>query len=233
MAYLDVFFFQLYPYIAGTVFLVGSWLRFERGQYTWSSDSSELLARGSLRWGSNLFHIGVLSLFMGHLALLIPANWLTAIGLIPHRHQILAIVTGLLFAVACLVGLVLLMHRRATQPRVRATTRPMDVVVLVWILLVLGFGMSTIYFSSQELSGTRLVALSDWTQRIITFRGGAAELVAEAHWVYKVHIVLGMTLFALVPFSRLVHIWSGFATVVYLFRPHLVVRPAWRNRNIR
>lgn len=172
-------------------------------------------------------------LFAGHLALLIPTDWLAAIGLVPHRHQILAIATGLLFAVACLVGLVLLMYRRATQPRIRATTRTMDVVVLVWILLTLGFGISTLYFSAQELSGTRLVSLAEWAQHIVTFRGGAAGLVADVPWAYKVHLVLGMTLFALIPFSRLIHIWSGFAAVAYLFRPYLVVRPAGPNRNSR
>jgi nitrate reductase gamma subunit len=233
MAYLDEFFLQLYPYLAGTVFLVGSWLRFERGQYTWSSDSSQLLRRGTLQWGSNLFHIGVLLLFVGHLALLIPKDWLAAIGLNPHRHQILAIAAGLLFAVPSLAGLVLLMHRRATEPRIRATTRTMDVVVLVWILLILCFGVSTLYFSVQELSGTRLVNLCDWAQHIVTFRGGAAGLIADVPWAYKIHMVLGMTLFALIPFSRLVHIWSGFATVAYLFRPYLVVRPARLARKFR
>lgn len=225
MNYADRFFFDLYPYIAGTIFLLGSLLRFERGQYTWSSDSSELLRRGTLRWGSNLFHVGVLFLFSGHLVLLVPLSWLDAMALSPPRHQILAIVSGLAFALICLIGLLLLLHRRLSEPRIWATTRPMDIVVLLWILLTLCFGAATTYYSAHELSGSTLVALMAWAQHIAMFRGDAGEYVASVPWVYKIHMILGMTLFVLIPFSRLVHIWSGFALLSYLFRPYQIMRP--------
>lgn len=225
MSYLDEFFFLLYPYVAGTVFLLGSLLRYERGQYTWSSDSSQLLCHRYLRWGSNLFHVGVLLLFLGHLVLLIPQSWLSALQLTPPRHQILSMVCGLLFAAACLTGLLLLLYRRLTDPRIWATTRTMDVVVLVWIGLALSLGIWTTYYSSQELSGSRLETLMHWAQHIATFRGDAAQFLTDVPWVYKVHMVVGMTLFALIPFSRLVHIWSGFASIAYLIRPYQIMRP--------
>ena len=106
----------------------------------------------------------------------------------------------------------------------------MDLVVLIWILITLSFGLCTLYFSAQELSGGNLIPLSRWARHIITFHGGAASFVVELPLVYQIHMVLGMTLFALIPFSRLVHIWSGFALVVYLLRPYQVMRPGLRQR---
>lgn len=230
MSNLHEFFFQIYPYIAGSVFLLGSLLRFERGQYTWTSDSSELLRRGTLRFGSNLFHVGVLFLFMGHFIGILMPEVFGIIGIGLQGHQLVAMISGGFFGFACLVGLVMLLHRRMTEPRIRATTRVMDMVVLVWILITLSFGLCTLYFSAQELSGGNLIPLSQWARHIITFHGGAASFVVELPLVYQVHMVLGMTLFALIPFSRLVHIWSGFALVVYLLRPYQVVRPGLRQR---
>lgn len=230
MAEVHEFFFQIYPYIAGSVFLLGSLLRFERGQYTWTSDSSELLRRGTLRFGSNLFHVGVLFLFLGHFIGLLMPEVFGILGIGLRGHQLVAMISGGLFGFACLIGLVLLIHRRVTEPRIRATTHTMDMIVLVWILLTLSIGLSTLYFSAHELSGGYLIPLSQWARHIITFRGGAASWVAEVPLVYQVHVVVGMTLFALIPFSRLVHIWSGFALVVYLLRPYQVVRPGLRQR---
>ncbi|MDF0675193.1 MAG: respiratory nitrate reductase subunit gamma [Nitrospira sp.] len=230
MSNLHEFFFQIYPYIVGSLFLLGSLLRFERGQYTWTSDSSELLRRGTLRFGSNLFHVGVLFLFLGHfIGILMPEVFgMMGIGL--PGHQLVAMISGGLFGSACLVGLLMLIHRRVTEPRIRATTRVMDMVVLLWILMTLSFGLVTLYFSAQELSGGNLIPLSQWARHIITFHGDAASFVVELSLVYQVHMVLGMTLFALIPFSRLVHIWSGFALVAYLLRPYQVVRPGLRQR---
>ncbi len=230
MADVHEFFFQIYPYIAGSVFLLGSLLRFERGQYTWTSDSSELLRRGTLQLGSNLFHVGVLFLFLGHFVGLLLPEVFGILGIGLRGHQLVAMISGGLFGFTCLAGLVLLIHRRVRDPRIRATTHVMDMVVLVWILLTLSFGLSTLYFSARELSGGYLVPLSQWARHIVTFRSGAATLAAEVPLAYQVHLVLGMTLFALIPFSRLVHIWSGFALPVYLLRPYQVVRPGVRHR---
>lgn len=230
MSDLHEFFFQIYPYIAGSVFLLGSLLRFERGQYTWTSDSSELLRRGTLRFGSNLFHIGVLFLFVGHFIGLLMPEVFGIMGIDLRGHQLVAMISGGLFGSACWVGLLLLIHRRVTDPRIRATTRVMDMVVLVWILITLSFGLGTLYFSAQELSGSNLIPLAQWARHIVTFHGGAASFVVDLPLVYQVHMVSGMTLFALIPFSRLVHIWSGFALVGYLLRPYQVVRPGLRRR---
>jgi nitrate reductase gamma subunit len=224
--YLHQFLFGIYPYLAGAVFLAGSLIRFDREQYTWKSDSSEMLRRGQLRLGSNLFHIGILGIFFGHLVGLLTPNvvW-HAIGVSPPLKQLAAILAGGLFGLMCLVGLLLLLHRRLSEPRVRATTRVMDIVVLVWILATLSLGLISIFFSLGHRDGGTMLVLMTWAQHIVTFQGGAADLIRNVDWIFKVHLFFGMTLFLLFPFSRLVHIWSGFGAIGYAFRPYQVVRP--------
>jgi nitrate reductase gamma subunit len=225
MSYIDTLLFGIYPYLAGAVFLIGSLIRFDREQYTWKSDSSQLLRRGQLRLGSNLFHIGILGIFFGHLVgLLTPLDIWHAIGVSAPAKQLLAIVAGGVFGVAMLVGLLVLMHRRFSEPRIRITTLPMDWIVL-WLLLVqLGLGLYSISVSAQHLDGGEMVRLMTWAQHVVTFRGDAAALVAGAPLVFKLHLVLGMTIFLVFPFSRLVHVWSGFAALGYLTRAYQVVR---------
>jgi len=225
MSTLNQFLFGIYPYLALAVFFVGSLVRFDRDQYTWKSDSSQLLRAGQLRWGSNLFHIGILGIFFGHLVgLLTPLAIWHALGVTPGAKQLLAVVAGGAAGALCLVGLILLIHRRLTEPRVRITGRPMDMAVLLLLLAQLLLGLFSIAVSVQHLDGEEMIKLMTWAQHIVTFRGDAAGYVAEVALVFKLHLVLGMTIFLVFPFSRLVHVWSGFATVGYLVRAYQVVR---------
>jgi nitrate reductase gamma subunit len=225
MNFMNEFLFGIYPYIALAVFLLGSLIRFDREQYTWKSDSSQLLKRGQLRWGSNLFHIGILALFLGHLVgLLTPKDLYHALGLSTEAKQMLAIAAGGVFGTMCFAGLILLVYRRLAEPRIRATSTAMDIVVLLWILVTLLLGLASIFVSLGHRDGSVMVVLGAWAQHIVTFRGGAAAFVAGVHWIYKVHLFFGMTLFVLFPFSRLVHVWSGFAVLGYLTRAYQIVR---------
>ena len=225
MSYVNQFLFGIYPYIALAVFFAGSLVRFDRDQYTWKSDSSQLLRAGQLRWGSNLFHIGILGIFFGHLVgLLTPITVWHAIGVSAPAKQMLAIVAGGGAGALCLVGLILLIQRRLTEPRIRATSRPMDIAILFLLLAQLLLGLISIFVSLQHLDGGEMVKLMTWIQHIVTFRGGAADFVTDAPVVFKLHLVLGMTIFLIFPFSRLVHIWSGFAALGYVVRAYQVVR---------
>ena len=225
MDYLHQFLFGIYPYLCLVVFLLGSLIRFDRDQYTWKSDSSQMLRTGQLRWGSNLFHIGILALFFGHLVgLLMPKELYLAAGLSTASKQMLAIVAGAVFGVMCLVGLLLLVHRRLAEPRIRATSTRMDIFILLWILVTLLLGLASIFWSLGHRDGGVMVLLGQWAQHIVTFRGGAADFIREVEWIYKLHLVFGMTMFLLFPFSRLVHVWSGFAAVGYLTRAYQIVR---------
>jgi nitrate reductase gamma subunit len=222
---LHQFLFGIYPYICVAVFLLGSLVRFDRDQYTWKSDSSQLLRRGQLRWGSNLFHLGILGIFFGHLfGLLTPLSVWHALGVSAPAKQMLAIVAGGLAGVACLVGLVLLIHRRLVEARIRATTRTMDLAVLYLLLAQLLLGLISIFISARHLDGGEMIKLMMWAQHIVTLRGDAAAFVTDVALIFKLHLVLGMTIFLVFPFSRLVHVWSGFATLSYVTRAYQLVR---------
>ena len=223
--YLNEFLFGLYPYICLAIFLLGSLIRFDREQYTWKSDSSQLLRHGQLRLGSNLFHVGILIIFFGHLVgLLTPMAVWHALGVTASAKQLLAIIAGGIAGIACLVGLLLLIHRRLAEPRILANTRVMDLVVLFLLLAQLLLGLASITISFQHLDGGEMTKFMMWAQHIVTFRGGAADFVADVSIIFKLHLVLGMTIFLVFPFTRLVHVWSGFAAVTYLFRPYQIVR---------
>jgi nitrate reductase gamma subunit len=225
MSYSQTFLFGIYPYIALTIFLLGSLIRFDREQYTWKSDSSQLLKRGQLRLGSNLFHVGVLFLFFGHFVGMLTPHFVYEPFMSSGAKQILAMVSGGTAGVLAFIGLSLLLHRRLTEPRIRATTKPSDLLILLLLWLQLLLGLATIPLSAQHLDGSMMIRLAEWAQRIVTFRGGAVDLLAGAGWVFKTHLFLGMTIFLVFPFTRLVHVWSGFAATTYAVRAWQLVRP--------
>ena len=213
----DTVVFGIYPYIALTVFLVGSLVRFDREPYTWRSGSSQLLRRKQLMWGSNLFHIGVLVIFLGHFFGLLTPIWIfDALGIAHGAKQLLAIVAGGVAGLMCLAGLALLLHRRLTDSRIRKTSSWSDLLVLWLLLAQLVLGLLTITVSMQHLDGEEMVRLMSWAQGIVTFQSDAAGYVAGVHPLFKAHLGLGMTIFLVFPFTRLVHIWS--APIWYLGR---------------
>ncbi|MDQ1259309.1 MAG: respiratory nitrate reductase subunit gamma [Giesbergeria sp.] len=223
-AWLDTLLFGIYPYICLAVFFIGSLVRFDRDQYTWKSDSSQLLRTGSLRWGSNLFHTGVLVLFFGHFVGMLTPHALYEHFMSAGAKQIMAMVVGGVAGVMGIIGLSLLLHRRLTDPRIRVTSKTSD-IVLLWLLWIqLALGLATIPLSAQHLDGSMMMKLAEWGQRIVTFRSGAVELLAEAGWIFKMHMFLGMSVFLIFPFTRLVHVWSGFGTLAYVLRPYQLVR---------
>ena len=217
--YLHQFFFGYYPYICLTVFLLGSALRYDRDQYTWKADSSQLLRKKGMRIGNNFFHVGIILLFLGHLVGLLTPHELYHHFITPGQKVLMAMIAGGIFGTICFVGMTMLLYRRLFDPRIRATSKPSDIMILLILYIQLILGLISIYYSSHHLDGSSMVALAEWSQRIVTFRGGAAELVVGEAWVFKWHLALGMTIFLLFPFTRMVHVFSGFAAPVkYLWR---------------
>lgn len=217
------FLFQIFPYIAIAVFLLGSILRFDRDPYSWRSKSSQLLRRKQLIIGSVLFHLGILTILGGHaVGLLTPIAIWDALG-VPHgAKQILAMAAGGIAGVFCLIGLLLLLHRRLFDPRIRATSSFSDVSVLVLLLMQLCLGLYTITVSMHHLDGHEMVKFMEWAQHIATFRGGAHEYLVDVALVFKLHITLGLFILFVWPFTRLVHVFS--APFGFIFRPYQVVR---------
>lgn len=222
--FISHFIFGIYPYIALAIFLLGSLVRFDRDQYTWKTDSSQLLRAGQLRWGSNLFHVGVLFLFFGHTVGMLTPHFVYEPFISAGHKQLMAMISGGIAGVLGFIGVSLLLHRRLTDPRIRKTSRTTDILLLVLLWLQLALGLATIPLSAQHLDGSMMIKLAEWAQRIVTFRGGAVELLADASWVFRLHMFLGMSLFVVFPFTRLVHVWSGFGTLAYVVRPYQVVR---------
>ncbi|HLL10853.1 MAG TPA: respiratory nitrate reductase subunit gamma [Rubrivivax sp.] len=224
MSPLHAFLFQVYPYVCFTVFLLGSLIRFDQNQYSWKSDSSQMLRSGLLRWGSNLFHIGVLFLFFGHLVGLFTPHALYGIFMTAATKQMLAVTAGGIAGAICFVGLSMLIYRRLLDPRIRHTSRASDIAVLVVLWVQLSVGLLTLPQSWAHSDGSAMLILADWAQRIVTLRPVDATALATLHWTFLFHIVFGMTIFLLFPFTRLVHVWSGFGAIGFLFRSHQVVR---------
>jgi nitrate reductase gamma subunit len=214
---LNQFLFGWYPYLCIAVFLIGSLMRFDREQYTWRSGSSQLLRRKQLAWGSNLFHVGILIIFFGHfVGLLTPIAIFDALGISHGFKQMMAIVIGGVAGIACFIGLTLLVHRRLFDARIRRNSSFGDIAVLLLLYIQLTLGLATIPISLQHLDGGEMLKFMNWAQGIVTLQPGVAALVADANPIFKLHLFLGMTIFLIFPFTRLVHIWS--APVWYLGR---------------
>jgi len=214
--YINQFFFGIYPYIAITVFFLGSLLRYDRDQYTWKASSSQLLSKKDMRLGSNLFHIGIIALFFGHLMGLLTPHWAYHFMMSAGTKQILAMTAGGIFGLICLVGMILLIRRRMLDARIKATSQPTDLPILLILFVQLVLGLLTIPFSAQHLDGSSMLALASWAQHLVTFQGDAASFVMGEAFIFKIHLVLGLTIFLVFPFTRLVHVWS--VPIQYLTR---------------
>ncbi|GAA5523672.1 respiratory nitrate reductase 2 gamma chain [Microbulbifer aestuariivivens] len=210
--------FGWYPYVVLTVLILGSIIRFDKGQYSWRSQSSQFLRRKQMMIGSNLFHLGVLILFVGHfVGLLTPIGVFDFFGISHSFKQLMALVVGGIAGVLAFIGCSILLHRRLYYPRIRHSSSIGDILVLALLWLQILIGLATTVWTVDHLDGEAMVLFMGWAQGVLTFNPEAADLIIDTQLVYKVHIVLGLTLFLITPFTRLVHIWS--APFAYLLRP--------------
>jgi len=208
--------FLWYPYVCLTVFLLGSLIRFERDPYTWRASSSQMLRKRQLTWGSNLFHVGILFLLFGHAVGLLTPTWLYTMVVTVQQKQMLAVVSGGIAGVLCFIGLTLLLHRRLFDVRIRRTSSVMDIAILLLLWLQLVLGLATLPLSLQHTDGSVMLILSHWAQGIVFLHPVDVATLEAVPWPFLTHLVLGLTVFLVFPFSRLVHIWS--APVWYLGR---------------
>lgn len=215
--------FGVYPYIAIIVCVVASWIRFDREQYTWKADSSQMLNGKGFRIASNLFHVGVIFILMGHFVGLLTPESIYHHFISSADKQLLAMVSGGFFGVLCLIGLIMLLKRRLTDDRVKASSKTSDIVVLFMLLIQLVLGLMTIFVSMDHMDGSVMIQLGNWAQSIVTFQGmQAAASIENVHIIYKLHIFVGLSMVLMFPFTRLVHIIS--VPVWYLGRRYQIVR---------
>ena len=212
------FIFGIFPYIALTILVVGSIARYETDPFSWKSSSSQLLRRKQLVWGSVLFHVGVLIVFFGHLVGLLTPIWIfDAIGISHGAKQLMAISVGGIAGLLALIGGGMLFHRRVSDPRIRRNSSFADIAILAILLLQLLLGMGPIIVSLGHLDGGEMVRFMAWAQGIFTFEANAAGYISGAALIFKLHLFLGLVIFVLFPFTRLVHMLS--VPLRYLVRP--------------
>jgi len=223
-SYVNTLLFGVYPYICLVVLLIGSLIRFDREPYTWKSDSSQILRKRELRIGSNFFHYGVLTVILGHFVGFLAPHWMVDWALTPTMHQLLAMVVGGIAGFIAIIGLSILIHRRLADPRIRLNSRKWDISITLMLWLQLALGLLTVPLSAFHMDGALFEVLTSYVKGIVTLDGGAAALMVEVPLVYKLHILLGFTLFLVSPFTRMIHIWSGAGALSYLFRPYQIVR---------
>jgi nitrate reductase gamma subunit len=222
--YVNAFLFGIYPYLCLAVLLIGSLIRFDREPYTWKSDSSQMLRKGQLRLGSNLFHYGVIVVILGHFAGFLAPHWVVDWALDPVGHQLLAMVVGGIAGLVAIIGLTILLHRRLSDPRIRLNSRKWDIAVAIMLWLQLALGLLTVPLSARHMDGAMFETLTSYVKGIVTLDGSAASLMLGVPLIYRLHILLGFTIFLISPFTRMIHIWSGAGALAYLVRPYQIVR---------
>lgn len=232
MTTLSIVLWVVLPYLAFTIFIVGLVLRYRYDQFGWTSRSSQVYESRLLRWGSPMFHIGVLMVIAGHIVgLLIPREWLYAIGISEHIYHIGATWLGTFAALLTLAGMAILVYRRVRVDAVRIATSAMDVVMYIVLAATLLFGtiatvMYQVFGPAYEYRGS----ISPWLRSLLGFQP-QPELMAQTPVMFQIHILCALMLFAIWPFTRLVHVFS--APIGYFFRPYLVYRSRDQHRGSR
>lgn len=215
--------FGLYPYIAIVVCVIASLIRFDREQYTWKAGSSQLLRKKGMVVASNLFHIGIIFVLCGHIVGLLTPEPIYHYVISTPNKQLLAMVSGGLFGAICFIGLSMLIYRRLTDERIKASTSFSDIAILILLYIQLILGLSTIFVSAQHMDGSVMLLLGEWAQSIVTLQPNvASSAIASVHIIYKLHVFFGISIVLVFPYTRLVHIIS--APVWYLGRSYQIVR---------
>ena len=221
--WIQIFLFGVYPYIALAIAIVGTWVRFDLSQYSWKSSSSQMLRKKNMRLASNLFHVGIIVVLLGHLFGLLTPHVLYDRFISAGHKQIAAVVVGGIAGVFCWIGLVMLMWRRFTDDRISNTSKFSDKMILVILFVQLTLGLGSIFTSAQHLDGLTMLNYAGWAQDITLLRPiQAAARIEQADLIYQLHMALGITLIMIFPFTRLIHIIS--APVWYFGRRYQIVR---------
>ena len=212
------------PYVTIAVLVVGSIWRYRYDKFGWTTRSSQLYESRLLRLASPLFHFGILVVIIGHLiGLVIPESWTSALGLTETGYHIQAVTLGGIAGICTLVGVSLLIYRRRTTGPVFMATTKNDKTMYVVLVAAIVAGLSTTLLGSGVVgtSHNYRETVSPWFRSIFVLQPDE-DSMSEAPFAFQLHTVIGMVLFALWPFTRLVHAFS--APVAYLFRPYIVYR---------
>ena len=220
---MSTFLWVVLPYLCLATFVVGHFWRYRYDKFGWTTRSSQLYEDSMLRWGSPMFHFGLLGVIGGHVVgLLIPKSWTDTIGVSEELYHVVAVVGGLGAGLLCLAGLAILVYRRRTAGPVFSATTVMDKVMYAFLAAVILLGLwNTVVANILGGGFDYRDNVSVWFRGIFRF-SVHPELMAEAPIGFQLHGLLAMSLFALWPFTRLVHVFS--APLGYITRPYIVYR---------
>lgn len=221
---MDLLLWGVLPYVSIALLIAGTVWRARFDKFGWTTHSSQLHESRLLRIGSPLFHFGMLFVILGHVVgLLIPKSWTDAVGLSDHAYHLIALATGTVAGVAAAVGIGILVYRRFKVPAVRKATLRSDHMMYACLLGAMMLGLTaTMLNSAGMMDGYNYrEGISLWFRSLFTLTPDY-HLMAAAPLAFKIHIIFGFVLFALIPYSRLVHMFS--VPLKYLFRPYVVYR---------
>lgn len=231
MRFWDQFLWIIYPYLMLTTFIVVHLFRYRTDQLAWTAKSSEFLEKKSLRWGSMLFHVGIIMVFFGHVGgLLVPKAVMERMGISEAIYHAGAVYGGGLAGIITLAGIFILMTRRLTNLRVRAISSTSDTLLTILLFLniflgvamTLGFNLFVGGFDYRE-------TIAPWLRGLLTFRPDPSYM-AEVPWIFQMHVLLSFAIFGIWPFTRLVHVWS--VPLAYFRRSYVVYRKRTMNRSV-
>ncbi|GJF59272.1 respiratory nitrate reductase subunit gamma [Staphylococcus argenteus] len=220
---LNQFLWVIFPYLCLVVFVAGHIARYRYDKFSWTAKSTELIERKQLMWGSLLFHLGVIPVFFGHIVgLLIPKSWMDAFGISEHLYHIGAVYIGSIFGIITLIGMFLLTARRITTKSIRKLSSASDIFVNVLLLIIVFMGCyATLVTNGQHSDFNYRTSLSIWFRQLFMLKPDAA-LMSGVPNAFKIHILLGFTIMACWPFTRLVHVWS--VPLTYINRRYIIYR---------
>ncbi|MEK3977663.1 respiratory nitrate reductase subunit gamma [Psychrobacillus sp. FSL K6-2836] len=223
MNMIDQFLWVIFPYICIAVFIVGHVFRYRTDQFSWTAKSSEFIEKKQLMIGSLLFHIGIIPVIMGHISgLAIPKSWLQAVGVNDHLYHIGAIYIGGFFGFVTLAGMIILTSRRFTKSTVRKLSSTSDLIVNVILLFIVFMGMyATLVTNAVQPDFDYRTSISVWFRNLFILQPDASYML-NVPMSFKIHVVTGFLIFALWPFTRLVHVWS--VPLNYVGRSYILYR---------
>ncbi|WP_436950963.1 respiratory nitrate reductase subunit gamma [Staphylococcus shinii] len=217
------FLWVIMPYLCISIFFIGHVARFKFDKFSWTAKSSEFIEKKQLKWGSLMFHLGIIPVAMGHIVgLLIPASWLTAVGVSDHLYHIGAVYIGSVFGIITLIGMLLLTARRVTKKNIRRLSSASDIIVNFLLLTIIFMGCyATLVTNATIPSFDYRETISVWFRQLFIFSPNA-DLMLQVPLAFKMHILLGFIIMAFWPFTRLVHVWS--VPLTYASRSYIIYR---------
>ena len=222
------FLWVIFPYLCIAVFIVGHIFRYRHDQFGWTAKSSEFIEKKQLMIGSLLFHIGIFPVILGHIAGLgIPKEWTQALGVSDHMYHIGAVYGGGFFGVVTLAGMIILTSRRFTNRNVRNLSSASDLIVNTFLLFIVFIGVYSSLITNTMTPGFDYRStISIWFRSLLVLQPEVA-FMASVPMAFKIHILTGFLIFAMWPFTRLVHVWS--VPVHYVGRSYILYRKDKRN----